>query len=109
MASATRIDGLTDVGRSVQAFYEVNPFPAFDITKYRSAEDVRERASPYAKMLDHQLPHTARIADIGCGTGQLANFLALRPRREVTGVDFSSVSLGYARSLKERLGLDNLT
>src|ERR671932_2011103 len=100
---------LTPVGEKVQAFYEANPFPAFDISKYRTRDDVRERASPYVRLLDRQLPHTAKIADIGCGTGQLVNFLALREKRDVTGVDFSSVSLGYARALKERLGLENLT
>jgi SAM-dependent methyltransferase len=105
LANAT----LTPVGQKVQAFYEANPFPAFDITKYRTRDDVRKRASPYALLLDRQLPHTAKIADIGCGTGQLVNFLALRERRDVTGVDFSSVSLGYARALKERLDLHNLT
>ena len=100
---------LTPVGEKVQAFYEANPFPAFDIAKYRTRDDVRERASPYVKLLDRQLPHTAKIADLGCGTGQLVNFLALRDKRDVTGVDFSAVSLGYARALKARLGLDNLT
>jgi SAM-dependent methyltransferase len=100
---------LTPVGQKVQAFYEANPFPAFDLDKYRTRDDVRERASPYVRLLDRQLPHTARIADIGCGTGQLVNFLALREKRDVTGVDFSSVSLGYARALKDRLGLPNLT
>ena len=100
---------LSPVGEKVQAFYEANPFPAFDIDKYRTRDDVRERASPYVQLLDRQLPHTAKIADIGCGTGQLVGFLALRERREVTGVDFSAVSLGYARALKERFGLDNLT
>jgi SAM-dependent methyltransferase len=100
---------LTPVGRKVQAFYEANPFPAFDITKYRTRDDIRRRASPYAQLLDRQLPHTARIADVGCGTGQLVTFLALRDKREVVGVDFSGVSLGYARALKERFRLDNLS
>src|ERR671933_65146 len=87
---------LTPVGEKVQAFYEANPFPAFDLAKYRTRDDVRERASPYVQLLDRQLPHTARIADVGCGTGQLVNFLALRERRDVTGVDFSTVSLGQS-------------
>src|SRR5919202_1325277 len=43
---------LTPVGEKVQAFYEANPFPAFDITKYRTRDDVRERASPYVKLLE---------------------------------------------------------
>jgi SAM-dependent methyltransferase len=100
---------LTEVGKKVQAFYEANPFPAFDIEKYQSREDIRRRASPYVQMLDRQLPHSARIADVGCGTGQLVSFLALRERRDVTGVDFSDVSLGYARALKDRFDLTNLT
>lgn len=101
--------GLSDVGKQVQAFYQANPFPAFDINKYRTRDDVKKRASPYVQMLDRQLPHTAKIADIGCGTGQLVSFLALRERRDVTGVDFSSVSLGYARSLRDKLAITNLT
>jgi SAM-dependent methyltransferase len=101
-------DRVTDLGKRVQAFYEANPFPAFDISKYRTLDDIRARASPYARLLDQQIPHTARIADMGCGTGQLASFLALRGKREVCGVDFSSVSLGYAQSLKEKFGLENL-
>ncbi len=107
--SPSGLEHLTDVGKKVQAFYEVNPFPAFDVSKYRSREDIRERASPYARLLDRQLPHNASIADIGCGTGQLASFLALREGRQVTGADFSSTSLSYARSLRERFGLTNLT
>jgi len=101
--------GLSDVGKQVQAFYQANPFPAFDMNKYRTRDDVKKRASPYVQMLDRQLPHTAKIADIGCGTGQLVSFLALRERRDVTGVDFSSVSLGYARSLRDKLAITNLT
>ena len=101
--------GLSDVGKQVQAFYQANPFPAFDINKYRTRDDVKKRASPYVQMLDRQLPHTAKIADIGCGTGQLVSFLALRERRDVTGVDFSSVSLGYALALRDKLAITNLT
>lgn len=108
-SNAAGLEQLTEVGKTVQAFYAANPFPAFDVTKYRTRDDVRERASPYVKMLDKQLPHTATIADIGCGTGQLVNFLALREGRTITGADFSAVSLGYARSLKEKFQLDNLT
>jgi ubiquinone/menaquinone biosynthesis C-methylase UbiE len=103
------LNRLTDVGKTVQAFYAVNPFPAFDITKYQTRDDVRQRASPYVQMLDRQLPHNAKIIDIGCGTGQLVNFLALRENRQITGVDFSAVSLDYARSLKDKFQLDNLT
>lgn len=102
-------DAHAAVAEKVRAFYEANPFPAFDAIKYSTPEDVRARASPYATMLDGQLPLTARIADVGCGTGQLAVLLALRSGRHVVGVDFSSRSLQFGRSLKAKLGLANLT
>jgi ubiquinone/menaquinone biosynthesis C-methylase UbiE len=96
------------VADRVQAFYEANPFPGYDLDKYTSREDLRARASPYVQLVDSQVPHQASVADIGCGTGQLACLLALRPRT-VVGVDFSSNSLAKGQALKERLGLDNLT
>jgi SAM-dependent methyltransferase len=109
MAGRGAVAGLSELGKTVHAFYEANPFPAFDVTKYRTREDVRQRASPYVRLLDAQLPHTARIADIGCGTGQLVTFLALREKRQIMGVDFSRTSVAYARALKEQFCLDNVT
>lgn len=95
------------VAERVRAFYQANPFPGYDLDKYQRADDLRERESPYAKLLDSQIPHHATVVDVGCGTGQLACFLALRPRT-VLGVDFSENSLARAQQLKERLGLDNV-
>ena len=97
------------VAERVRSFYETTPFPAFDVGKYPDAAALRERASPYALLLDRQIPHAATVADVGCGTGQLAALLALRGSRRVTAVDFSSASLAYGRALKEKLGLANLT
>ena len=45
-----------------------------------------------------------RVVDLGCGPGLYANALA-RAGAEVTGVDFSSRSLAYAREVAERDGL----
>lgn len=99
----------SSIAEKVRAFYEVSPFPAFDIAKYADADALRERASPYALLLDRQIPHNAAIADVGCGTGQLAALLALRQGRRVTAVDLSPVSLSYGRALQAKLGLANLT
>lgn len=96
------------VAERVQAFYEANPFPGYDLDKYISRDDLREHASPYARLLDTQIPHHASVVDVGCGTGQLACFLSLRPRT-VLGVDFSRNSLSKGQALKERLGLENLS
>jgi SAM-dependent methyltransferase len=88
----------------VNAFYEANPFPGFDPGKYEVRDDLVERASWYARRVDAEIPFDASVVDVGCGTGQLACFLALKQRR-VLGIDYSQHSLGLAQLLAERLAL----
>jgi SAM-dependent methyltransferase len=88
----------------VNAFYEANPFPGFDPGKYEVRDDLVERASWYAKRVDAEIPFDASVVDVGCGTGQLACFLALKQRR-VLGIDYSQHSLDLAKLLAERLAL----
>jgi len=88
----------------VNEFYEANPFPGFNPGKYETREQLAARASWYAKRIDAEIPFGASVIDVGCGTGQLACFLALKDRR-VLGVDYSQHSLDLARTLKERLAL----
>ena len=93
--------------KTVNEFYEENPFPGFDITKYSYGEDLFEQASWFGKLLDDQIPYDARILDGGCGTGQLASFLALRGRK-ILAIDYSQKSLLKAMALKERLGIKSV-
>lgn len=98
-----------EVTDAVRQFYNTSPFPAFAPDKYPTEDTLRDRAGAYARMLDRQIPENAAVADIGCGTGQLAAFLSLRRTRTLTGVDLSAGSLRYARNLAAKLELDNLT
>ena len=40
---------------SVKDFYEKNPFPGFDLNKYKSKEDLCHQASWYGKLVDSQI------------------------------------------------------
>jgi len=91
----------------VNEFYEQNPFPGFDPGKYETRLDLAERSSWYARRLDAEIPFDSRVIDVGCGTGQLAAFLAVKGR-SVLGVDYSEQSLALARELKRRLALANV-
>ena len=97
------------VTEAVREFYNASPFPAFAEDKYPTVQTLGARAGAYAQMLDRRLPANATVADIGCGTGQLTAFLALRDTRTLTGVDLSPGSLRYARNLVANLGLRNVT
>ena len=97
-------DGRTE---AVRCFYQGAPFPG-----YRPSEDLqalRERAgrSGFARLLDRSVPGDARIADIGCGTGQMCLHLA-RADRLVIGADLAPESLRLGAAAAERYGLDRV-
>jgi SAM-dependent methyltransferase len=92
---------------AVNAFYEENPFPGFDLGKYRTRDDLARQASWWAHKLDAEIPFDADVIDAGCGTGQLACFLGLKGRR-VLGVDYSKQSLANGESLRDKFHLDNV-
>lgn len=100
---------MSNVTSKVEQFYTDHPFPDFDLSKYTCREDLESRASWYFRLLDTFIPPDASIIEIGCGTGQLVNFLACKPERRVTGLDLSAASLAKAGALRDKLGLDNLT
>jgi 2-polyprenyl-3-methyl-5-hydroxy-6-metoxy-1,4-benzoquinol methylase len=106
-SAATATSGATRVLEVVNEFYESNPFPGFNPGKYETRRDLVARASWYGKMIDAEIPYGASVIDVGCGTGQLPCFLALKDRR-VMGVDYSQHSLDLARTLADRLALKNV-
>jgi SAM-dependent methyltransferase len=58
--------------------------------------------------LGEQIPYDARVVEIGCGTGQLTNFLAIA-HRTVVGVDVCLNSLRLAQAFKEKHALERAT
>src|SRR5271155_1040033 len=74
-----------DVTDIVKAFYEENPFPNYDDVE--SSFTLREKARKgiFAQMLDENLPLTAKVLEVGCGTGQLSNFLGECTTRTIVG------------------------
>lgn len=93
----------------VEEFYTHNPFPG-----YASGDDGaslldRSRRSPFLVALDAATPADARVLDCGCGTAQLAAFLALSsPARTVIGVDGCRASLEHADRFREKARIANL-
>lgn len=86
-------DSKTDVTEVVKLFYEENPFPGYeDIDSDRSLRQKAEKGI-FARLLDEQIPHGAKILEVGCGTGQLSNFLGLTWGRTVFATDICLNSL----------------
>jgi SAM-dependent methyltransferase len=64
----------------------------------------KSRRGRYESVLNDAIPYNSTVLDVGCGTGQLANFLGIGCRR-VIGADLSFNSLRLARKFAREQGL----
>ena len=90
-----------DVTEVVKAFYEETPFPSYD--EFDSVASLIEKARRgiFAARLDEEVPPGSTILEVGCGTGQLTNFLSVA-NRTVFGADICLNSLALAQQFKEQ-------
>ena len=98
-----------DVTNVVKAFYEENPFPNYDNVESSFTLRQKARTGIFAQLLDDNVPLTAKVLEVGCGTGQLSNFLGECTTRTVLGVDLCLNSLRLAQNFKLRNGLQNVS
>lgn len=101
---ATAFSG-PDVTDVVKQFYETTPFPNYDDIDTPRALMEKARAGMFARLLNEQIPYDARVVEIGCGTGQLTNFLATA-HRTALGVDLCLNSLRLAERFRCTHGLE---
>jgi carbamoyltransferase len=94
-----------NVTELVKQFYEQTPFPDYEDLDNRRALIEKAREGMFARLLNDQIPYDARVVEIGCGTGQLTNFLAIA-HRSVLGVDICLNSLRLAQRFKAEHGIE---
>ena len=101
-------DSKHDVTEEVKSFYMKTPFPNYD--KDETSVSLREKATNqiYVQLLDNQISYTGKILEVGCGTGQLSNLLAMTKTRTVLGTDLSVNSLKLANKFREKNRIRNL-
>jgi SAM-dependent methyltransferase len=96
-----------DVTAMVKAFYEETPFPNYDDVDSRESLVAKAQRGAFAAALDAQLPDGVVVLDVGCGTGQLTNFLGLSWKRRVLGGDVCLNSLRMADDFRVRYRIAN--
>ena len=101
-------DEETDDTTSLQKeFYEDVMFPNYDDLDDFSSLIEKSEGSMFAKKLDQEIPYSSKVVEIGCGTGQLSNFLS-RYNRLIVGTDLSTNSLKLANDFKKKNSIDNV-
>lgn len=96
-----------DVTDDMQSFYMDHPFPNYeDIDDLGTLVD-KSRQRGFALLLDRAVSPHADVLEVGCGTGQLGNFLSLSSRR-VLSCDLCLNSLRLAERFRAANGLSNV-
>lgn len=91
----------------VRNFYNATPFPGYPPHDSLSWLRARAGRSAFAALLDASIAGDARIAEIGCGTGQTSLFLA-RADRQVVALDLSREALKLGAAAARRYGIDKI-
>ena len=99
--------GKNDVTDIVKEFYEETPFPNYDGLDTRDSLRKKARSSVAGQLLDEQISKDATILEVGCGTGQMTNFLAMTWGRTVVGSDICFNSLRLATGFRDRFAIHN--
>lgn len=101
-------DSKEDVTDTIKPFYEDNPFPNYD--DLDSSQSLRAKAQKIliARLLDEQIPYGSRVLEVGCGTGQLSNFLGTTEGRSVFATDICLNSLKSGQRFKQRNSVDRV-
>jgi len=101
-----RLHGIRSKGnRSAQAAKEEVPFPSYN--DFDTIDRFVKKADEgvFARLLRKQLPANSKVVEIGCGTGQLSNYLAATTGSSVYATDMTHASLRLGNDFARRNGI----
>lgn len=90
-----------NVTKIVKAFYEKNPFPNYEDGDSRLTFRSKAEKGIFARLIDEQIPFGSTILEVGCGTGQLSNFLGMTWGRTIFATDICLNSLKLGQKFKQ--------
>src|SRR5688572_25768375 len=93
---------------AVRRFYSEAPFPGYGLHDTLMTLRARGARSTFARLLDQAIPAGARVLDLGCGTGQMALYLAAAGNRDVVAADLTGASLALGAAAARRFGIDRV-
>ena len=100
--------GKSDVTAEVRDFYEKTPFPSYDKFDSVATLVLKSHTRRFTRLLDEQVPLGVKILEVGCGTGQLSNFLGIA-QRFVFGTDMCLNSLALAEDFRRKNHLSRVS
>lgn len=96
-----------ELTKTIRSFYEDTPFPNYDDTESIESLVTKAEKGLFARLLNDQIPFNSKVLEVGCGTGQLSNYLGVA-QRSMFGVDMTMNSLKLANLFRTRNQLTNV-
>jgi 2-polyprenyl-3-methyl-5-hydroxy-6-metoxy-1,4-benzoquinol methylase len=93
--------------KEIANFYNVEPFPSYE--KDESIDRFKEKGDKniFIKNLKDFIGFNKKILEVGCGTGQVSNYLAIGTNSEVYGIDLAVNSLKLAVNFSKKNNINN--
>ena len=87
----------------VQKFYDVEPFPNYENDEDKQSIINKGNKNIFSKKLKNFIGYNKSFIEIGSGTSQLSNYLAIGTNNRVVAFDptLKSLKLGYEFSKKK--------
>ncbi|PIR52906.1 hypothetical protein COU76_03965 [Candidatus Peregrinibacteria bacterium CG10_big_fil_rev_8_21_14_0_10_49_10] len=109
LLTPTKSEEEEKVRQKMQKFYEKFTFPGYDGIDSPGVLMDKAQKSGFGRWVDQAVSPMATVLEVGCGTGQMTNFLGLVGTRKVIGVDQSIASLTLGQKFKEQFDLKNVS
>lgn len=111
----SQIDGIyfskivDQTSQKISNFYNDKPFP-----NYKNEENLisfleRGNKNLFIKNIKDHIGLGKKILEVGCGTGQVSNYLAAQTNNEIIGLDLGINSLNLAKSFADKNNISNVS
>ena len=92
----------------IQNFYRDDPFPNYEFNDDRTTIQKRGDLNSYTHELKKFIGYGKKIIEIGAGTCQLSNYLALGTNNTIVALDANLNSLKLGQKFSEKNGIKNI-
>ena len=93
----------------VKSFYKDDPFPNYELSDDKASIVLKGDRNIYTKNLKKFIGHGKKILEIGAGTCQLSNYLAIGNNNSITAFDLNYESLKIGARFAAKNEIKNIT
>jgi 2-polyprenyl-3-methyl-5-hydroxy-6-metoxy-1,4-benzoquinol methylase len=93
----------------VKSFYKDDPFPNYELTDDKASIVFKGDNNLYTRNLKKFIGHGKKILEIGAGTCQLSNYLAIGNNNSITAFDLNYDSLKIGSKFAKKNEIKNIT